>query len=54
MLPEIRADFDRLNSLISTSKSLSDDASGEAASMINEYLCVAISGRLGSGFITRT
>lgn len=46
MLNEIRADFDRMQSLISASRKLSDEASGEAISMINEYLCVAISGRL--------
>lgn len=44
MLNEIRADFDRMQSLISASRKLSDEASGEAISMINEYLCVAISG----------
>jgi hypothetical protein len=46
VLPEIRADFDRMKSLIDASRSLPDGASGEADSMINEYLCVAISGRL--------
>jgi len=46
MLPEIRSDFDRINNLISASRSLPDEVSGEASSMINEYLCVAISGRL--------
>ena len=46
MLPELRADFDRINNLIKASKDFPDDISGEAASMINEYLCVAICGRL--------
>ena len=46
MLPEIRADFDRIKNLISASRNIPDEASGEAMSMINEYLCVAITGRL--------
>ena len=46
MLPEIQADFDRIKNLIEASKNLPDDASGEAVSMVNEYLCVAITGRL--------
>lgn len=46
MLPEVLADFDRLRSLIRVSKGLYDGQSGEALSMINEYLCVAITGRL--------
>jgi len=46
MLPEIRADFDRVNNLIRASRNLPDEVTGEAASMLNEYLCVAISGRL--------
>jgi len=46
MLPEIRADFDRINNLIVASRKLSADTSDEATSMINEYLCVAITGRL--------
>lgn len=46
MLPEIRADFDRIRNMISASRNIPDEASGEAASMINEYLCVVITGRL--------
>lgn len=46
MLPEIRADFDRIKNLIDASRKLPDETSGEASSMVNEYLCVAISGRL--------
>lgn len=46
MLPEIRSDFDRIKNLIQVSKGLPDEMSGEASSMINEYLCVAITGRL--------
>lgn len=46
MLSEIRADFDRIRNLITVSRNVSDEESGEAASMINEYLCVAIAGRL--------
>lgn len=46
MLAEIQADFDRIKALIQASKKFANDASGEASSMINEYLCVAITGRL--------
>lgn len=46
MLYEIRSDFDRIANLIKASKKLPGDVSDEASSMINEYLCVAISGRL--------
>ncbi len=46
MLHEIRSDFDRVKNLISVSKNLPDEVSGEASSMMNEYLCVVISGRL--------
>ena len=45
-MPEIRADFDRIRSLIVVSRRLPEEASGEANSMLNEYLCVVISGRL--------
>lgn len=43
---EIRSDFDRLSNLMRAAAALPDTASGEAGSMIYEYLCVAISGRL--------
>lgn len=46
MLPEIRADFDRINNLINASRAPSNEASDEVKSMVNEYLCVAITGRL--------
>ena len=46
MLREIISDFDRVKNLIAVSQSLPDDISGEAVSMMNEYLCVVITGRL--------
>ena len=46
MLKEIVSDFDRVKNLISVSRSLPDEFSGEAVSMMNEYLCVVIAGRL--------
>ena len=45
LLPEIRADFDRLKRQIQTAKVLPED-SGDASNMVYEYLCVAIAGRL--------
>lgn len=46
MLAEIQADFDRLQRLINAANELPDEATGEAESMVYEYLCVAIAGRL--------
>lgn len=46
LLPEIRADFDRLKAQLDAARSLPESASGEATNMVYEYLCVAITGRL--------
>lgn len=44
--PEVRADIDRIRNLIRVATNMPDDTSGEANSMVYEYLCVAIAGRL--------
>ncbi|BCH58619.1 hypothetical protein RvVAR0630_12430 [Agrobacterium vitis] len=44
--PDVRADFDRLKNQIKAVKNLPETASGDATSMLYEYLCVAITGRL--------
>lgn len=43
---EIRADFDRIRNLLKVARNLSDGNSAEAESMVYEYLCVAITGKL--------
>lgn len=45
ILPEVHSDFDRLKALIESANRVASDT-GEAESMIYEYLCVAITGKL--------